>query len=88
MSNDGHVRVACPEQNYGLINVVRGAQIREREADAGAERLEVTRTSDSSRMACAWHDKKRRHNATILHTHRRERDTQPTIDRGNGASVV
>jgi len=27
---------ACHEQNYGLINVVRGAQIREREADAGA----------------------------------------------------
>jgi len=27
---------ACHEQNYGVINVVRGAQIREREADAGA----------------------------------------------------
>ena len=27
---------ACHEQNYGLINVVRGAQIREREADASA----------------------------------------------------
>jgi len=27
---------ACHEQNYGLINVVRGAQIREREAAAGA----------------------------------------------------
>jgi hypothetical protein len=27
---------ACHEQNYGVINVVRGAQIREREADARA----------------------------------------------------
>jgi hypothetical protein len=27
---------ACHEQNYGVINVVRGAQIREREAAAGA----------------------------------------------------
>jgi hypothetical protein len=27
---------ACHEQNYGVINVVRGAQIREREADAAA----------------------------------------------------
>jgi hypothetical protein len=26
---------ACHEQNYGVINVVRGAQIREREAAAG-----------------------------------------------------
>jgi hypothetical protein len=27
---------ACHEQNYGIINVVRGAQIREREAAARA----------------------------------------------------
>ena len=27
---------ACHEQNYGVINVIRGAQIREREADAAA----------------------------------------------------
>jgi hypothetical protein len=27
---------ACHEQNYGVINVVRGAQIREREAAARA----------------------------------------------------
>jgi hypothetical protein len=27
---------ACHEQNYGVINVVRGAQIRERETAAAA----------------------------------------------------